>query len=312
MAARNNGAGTRCMASAGRVFLNQAVTKGEMSFATAHSVDLCWKKFTVVAKAQGIRRTEHVTRDHLLQFGADLAVEVGHGELAAGYAQRLVSGVNTVLGLARADWAPVYPVGDCKIPRRVAVRKIAPTGMESNSVGAALTELRHLGLARAAAAVSLAWAMGLRSKESALLDARKAAVEAEQEKQVSVIAGTKGGRLRTVPTPHAYQREVLEEVAKLQGEDRSIIPADQNWQKFRDGELLSARAVLKLLGIRCYHDLRAAYACRRYEELTGTPAPVISGEIADKRLDREARLTISEELGHGRIEVTSAYVGGMS
>ena len=30
----------------------------------------------------------------------------------------------------------------------------------------------------------------------------------------------------------------------------------------------------------------------------------------DPRLDREARIRISYELGHGRIEVVAAYIGG--
>jgi hypothetical protein len=44
--------------------------------------------------------------------------------------------------------------------------------------------------------------------------------------------------------------------------------------------------------------------------LTGWAAPVAGGEIADRDADREAREQIAEELGHGRIDVVSEYIGG--
>ena len=69
---------------------------------------------------------------------------------------------------------------------------------------------------------------------------------------------------------------------------------------------------MKSRGIIKFHDLRAAYACRRYKELTGYPAPIISGKIIDKEKDLIAREQISKELGHNRISVVSAYVGGLA
>ncbi len=59
-----------------------------------------------------------------------------------------------------------------------------------------------------------------------------------------------------------------------------------------------------------FHDLRVAYACERYEALTGTPAPVVAGErVADRESDRAARVIIARELGHGRVEIVAAYCG---
>ncbi len=60
------------------------------------------------------------------------------------------------------------------------------------------------------------------------------------------------------------------------------------------------------------HDLRASYACERYEALTGHAAPCAGGEIADRDRDQAARLAVAEELGHGRAEITAEYVGGRS
>ncbi len=64
------------------------------------------------------------------------------------------------------------------------------------------------------------------------------------------------------------------------------------------------------LGIRGFHDLRAAYACDRYQQLTGYAAPAVVGaRLADRETDVSARKIISAELGHGRIDVVAAYVG---
>lgn len=312
MATRNLGAGTRSMAAAGRVFLNRAVDQGDIAFATAHSVDLCWERFAGYAHSRGVRRIEHVTRELVLDFGRELAVEVKRGDCAPGYAQRLVSGVNTILRLSGANWEPVRPVADCQIPCRSHVRKSGPGGMDAGTISIVIAALRQSGLHRAAAVVILAWGFGLRSKEAALLDVVKALRQAAHDGQFDLVAGTKGGRRRVVRVRHTYQLQLLEQVAEIQGGGRSVIPSELDWKRFRDDELLNARPVLKSHGVRHFHDLRAAYACRRYQELTGYAAPVILGKISDKSLDRAARLIISQELGHNRIEVSAAYVGGMS
>lgn len=312
MATRNLGAGTRSMAAAGRVFLNRAVEQGEIAFATAHSVDLCWKKFARFAHSRAVRRIEHVTRALVLDFGRELAVEVKRGDCAPGYAQRLVSGVNTILRLSGANWEPVKPVADCQIPCRSHVRKSGPGGMEAGTISIVIAALQQVGLHRAAAVVILAWGFGLRSKEASLLDTVKALRAAEQGGQFTLAAGTKGGRQRVIRVRHPYQMKLLEQVAAVQGSGRSIIPSELDWRQFRDDELMNARPILKKHGVRHFHDLRAAYACRRYQELTGHAAPVILGKVSAKGLDRATRLIISQELGHNRIEVSAAYVGGMS
>ena len=63
------------------------------------------------------------------------------------------------------------------------------------------------------------------------------------------------------------------------------------------------------------HGLRHAYAQNRYEDLTGWKAPAAGGPKAktliseQRETDRQARLTISRELGHEREQVTAAYFG---
>ncbi|KAA3626967.1 MAG: integrase [Proteobacteria bacterium] len=63
------------------------------------------------------------------------------------------------------------------------------------------------------------------------------------------------------------------------------------------------------------HGLRHACAQDRYEELTGWKAPAAGGSTSkdltqdQRETDRQARLTISRELGHDREAVTTAYLG---
>jgi len=60
---------------------------------------------------------------------------------------------------------------------------------------------------------------------------------------------------------------------------------------------------------------RHTYAQNRYEELTGWKAPAAGGPTAKTltpkqcESDRQARLTISRELGHEREQITAAYCG---
>ena len=63
------------------------------------------------------------------------------------------------------------------------------------------------------------------------------------------------------------------------------------------------------------HGLRHHYAQARYVELTGWKAPAAGGPTSkqlnpdQKWIDREARLTISRELGHEREQITAVYLG---
>ena len=75
-----------------------------------------------------------------------------------------------------------------------------------------------------------------------------------------------------------------------------------------------ARDILHAHNLKGFHELRAAYACERYEQITRHRAPINEGQccLVDRFLDREARRRISYELGHGRIDVVAAYIGGLT
>jgi hypothetical protein len=93
---------------------------------------------------------------------------------------------------------------------------------------------------------------------------------------------------------------------------RNLLVRDENYAAFLQRSVLPARKVLHEQGLKGFHELRAAYACERYEQLTGHAAPVNGGQCyrIDRDLDQQARQQISLELGHNRIDVVSAYIGG--
>ena len=107
----------------------------------------------------------------------------------------------------------------------------------------------------------------------------------------------------------AEQRDVLDRAHRLAG-GGSLIPSARNYrQQLRVYERHTANAGLSKL-----HGLRHRYAQVRYEELTGWNAPAAGGppartlDAVQRALDRQARLTISRELGHEREEISSVYL----
>ncbi len=149
---------------------------------------------------------------------------------------------------------------------------------------------------------------GLRREEAAKFTPAIAVKEDRIELKAS---WTKGGRARSIPITTAGQRELLKEIATL-NQNESLIPADMSYKQYlshRDHHLAKA-------GIRQAHGLRHYYAQRRYIVLSNglIPPKLMSGEKqkltpAEQKLDSSARLTLSQELGHGRIDVTRTYLG---
>ena len=115
---------------------------------------------------------------------------------------------------------------------------------------------------------------------------------------------------REIPIRNAEQRRVLDEAKRFAGKG-SLIPADRSYvQQLHRFEYQCDQA-----GIHRVHGHRHQYAQERYRELTGWSAPAVGGPRSreltreQKLIDREARLTISRELGHEREQVTAIYLG---
>ncbi|PLX61441.1 phage integrase N-terminal domain-containing protein [Sedimenticola selenatireducens] len=121
---------------------------------------------------------------------------------------------------------------------------------------------------------------------------------------------TKGGKARVIPLRNDAQRRALDRARLLAG-NGSLIPSARNYrQQLRIYERHTANA-----GLSKMHGLRHAYAQQRYQELTGCPAPAAGGPVTkaltpeQRRMDHQARLIISRELGHEREQVSAIYLG---
>ena len=121
---------------------------------------------------------------------------------------------------------------------------------------------------------------------------------------------TKGGRERVIPIRTAEQRRVLDK-AKLLAGTGSLIPKGMRYVE----QLKRFETQCQKAGIHHVHGLRHHYAQARYRELTGWECPANGGPKSrqltaeQKLIDREARMTITQELGHGRLQVVAVYIG---
>lgn len=302
----NFGLRTRDMGKAGGFAMNREVADGAASFSTAATVAERFGQFAQHAKEEGLRRLEEVNRDLVISYGRDLADQVTQGTLSAAYAQNLVSAVNTVMNAAtRGQWKSVSPTQECRISKRSNVRTTPATSIDRHRVEVAQATMTERGKA----VVGLARDLGLRSKEASLINAKSALNEARNTGKVTIIYGTKGGRAREIPVTHERQMASLSRAVEVQGRERSLVPTTHTWAQFRAGELRGTRETLQDHGIKGLHDLRAAYASERYQALTGERPPLEGGQ-ASKADDRAAREILAVELGHGRTDVISSYIGG--
>ena len=168
-------------------------------------------------------------------------------------------------------------------------------------------ELERIGDPYVRMSLELQQAFGLRREESIKFNP----AFADRGDHITLKSSwTKGGKERDIPVRTDEQREVMKQAHHLAGTG-SLIPGERNYvQQLRLYERQTANAGLSKL-----HGLRHAYAQARYEALTGWKAPAAGGPIAralspgQKVMDRQARRTISQELGHLREQITSVYLG---
>ena len=178
---------------------------------------------------------------------------------------------------------------------------------ESKAKDLTQTQLNKIKDQHVRMSLELQRAFGLRREEA--MKFRPCYADRKDHLQLKA-SWTKGGKARTIPVRTKAQRDVLDRARALAGFG-SLIPPHRNYvQQLRTYEGHTTRA-----GFSSLHGLRHAYAQERYEELTGWKCPVAGGPNSQsltpeqRELDREVRMTISQELGHEREQITAAYLG---
>lgn len=120
----------------------------------------------------------------------------------------------------------------------------------------------------------------------------------------------KGGREREIPVLTEHQRDVLNRAYELAGKG-SMIPPEHNYKEW----LSTYEKATNRAGLHELHGLRHSYAQERFEAVAGFKSPLAGGPGRDqltpeqKERDFEARMVVSNELGHNREEVTAVYLG---
>jgi site-specific recombinase XerC len=148
---------------------------------------------------------------------------------------------------------------------------------------------------------------GLRREESLKI---KPHLADQEYKLVLLGSWCKGNRNREIPIRTAEQRRWLDEAKLLAWNvNRSLIPESKTYIQHRyvyDKQLRNSN-------IRS-HGFRHGYAQQRYKELTGWDAPIAGGpdprtfNYEQRRQDTLARMILTEELGHSRIQIVKNYL----
>lgn len=150
---------------------------------------------------------------------------------------------------------------------------------------------------------------GLRVKEAAMLRPKKDYLP--EENTIHVHRGTKNGRQRSVLISTQEQQDVLNAaMAICNARNGSMFPPRYSLKQWMKHYYYIARkhGVTRKDGI-VPHGLRHGFAHKLYLDKTGSTARVVDGgkkEITALH-DQVSRLFISEQLGHSRKSIASAY-----
>ncbi|MDF3135901.1 integrase domain-containing protein [Pseudomonas extremaustralis] len=315
---RNFGYG-RQLSYAGPQALRDLFGGGHYGTVKAHSDR--WQAFVRWCRSEdgpGFNDARQIDRQTLLDYAGDLRQQVEQGELAIATAQNRLSSVNRVMAALRGDQYVKVPSPSKALGmRRTSVRRSTPQGQDREQVKRIVEVLCENKQPRVAAIAKLARATGMRLREAILTDLARLKREAKQFGKINIQDGTKGGRSgASAPrwiTVDDHIRDALRFAEKVSPDgSRNLLAPNERYLDFLQGIVRPARDILHQHNLKGFHELRAAYACERYKQITHHPASINGGHCyqLDRRLDQDARVQISYELGHGRIDVVQAYIGG--
>lgn len=177
----------------------------------------------------------------------------------------------------------------------------------------------------AAMLLELMWAFGLRRQEAYYLSP----AACDEGNRLLVLDGTKGGRPRAVEFSTdarraQWQRDVLDRAKEMARKHPQRKLAIRGYSAKQMRNYLAAITVKygltkRRLGVTL-HGLRHEYAEAQFRELSNLPSPAAAwaGAQVPAAVYREnlaeveaARQKVSEQVGHWRVGITSAYLGSV-
>ncbi|MGX4730714.1 integrase domain-containing protein [Pseudomonas corrugata] len=317
-AGRNFGFG-RQLSYAGPQALKDLFGDGHFATVKAHSDR--WQAFVNWCRSEeGTRLNDarQIDRDILMRYATYVREQVDQGNVGIATAQNRLSSVNRTMAALRGDQYVKIPSPSKALGlQRSGVRSEAPQGQDRAQTELIARALSERGQQRVAAIVHLARETGMRLREAILADLPRLQREAEQLGKINIQDGTKGGRSgASAPRWIAVTDQIRGALDRAweasPSRSRNLLSPNESYKEFMQSVVRPSRDLLHEHGLKGFHELRAAYACERYEQMTGFPAPVNGVRVhrEDRELDLRARHQISHELGHNRIDVVSAYIGG--
>ncbi|MEE4751137.1 integrase domain-containing protein [Pseudomonas alliivorans] len=315
---RNFGYG-RQLSYAGLQALKDMFGGGHYGTVKAHSDR--WQAFVKWCRSEqgpGMNDARQIDRKVLAGYAAYLRDVVGRGDLAVSTAQNRLSSVNRTMAALRGDQYVQLPSPSKALGmQRTGVRQSVPQGQDREQVKQIVDALCSHHQLRAAAIVLLARAAGMRLREAVLADLPRLSREANDLGRINIQDGTKGGRAGASAPRWIGVNDQVREALRFAWQvspagSRNLIAPHESYLIFLQKIIRPARDILHAYDLKGLHELRAAYACERYEQITQHRAPINGGQYCQiaQHLDREVRRRISYELGHGRIDVVAAYIGG--
>lgn len=168
-------------------------------------------------------------------------------------------------------------------------------------------QLSKIGNERVRLSLQLERAFGMRKEESLKF---KPSIADKGDHLLMVGSWCKGGRPREIPITTEKQRRILADCHRVAAKG-SMIPDRKSYAQY----LSSFEKYCLRAGIKNVHGLRHKQAQEMYKTLAGWECPKNGGiqkkdmTPEQKEIDKQVRLKISYNLGHGREKITAVYLG---
>ncbi|GEA59152.1 integrase domain-containing protein [Vibrio comitans] len=270
-----------------------------------------------------VKRLNKVEKVHVELYGGYLRERFeSDAAFTASSAKDYISHVNVCLAQARGDdKLKVSAANDLQFPPKSGIATVNHSILQEQH-DAIVSQVSQ----EVAVVATLQRQLGLRFREAALLDCKKALLEYQETGKVTVSRGTKGGQDRTFTIDNQAQVAALELGQALQtqtGHDNATPEAE----KLKAFQTRAWREVKAIDEAYRSHGERKFFACDYYTRKAGVAPPVVAGikhgqahhhyiaqtlslSLVDaKALDKAVRLELSERLGHHRVDITNAYLG---
>ncbi|MFD2096431.1 integrase domain-containing protein [Corallincola platygyrae] len=305
----------------GRAALNAAKralkrAKGRR-FGTLASHTDRFSKFWYWAKTKHkVADLSDINMEIIYNYAGYLRQRIERNQLKITYGHNLLSSVNVVYSCLGQEHR-IFIKPSKALGRRQRIRT-KPPRLDSEGLQTVFDDMVAEGFEREQICLELSDTFGLRRREACLLNCRLSVRQALRLGKVRITKGTKGGR----GTNNRVQRwvevdesglQLLLRASSIQGKEENLVPIDLSLIQFFRRIRVARQRFLSPAGLGHQQDRRAAYACRKFKNLAGVSAPVFGKEeVVEKNLLESSTATLTAELGHGRKEVLSSYIGSLA